>query len=390
MTFKLWLTGLVAGAGWLLPAAPAGAAAGKAPPKIVPATEAEIKAELDKETPEQKKLREELSALAKAGGLVYFNANCAGNNDVYVTACDGSNLRQLTRDPAEDVYPHCSPDGRTVVFTSMRLPLAQPLPEALKGVPFDPRYPLDSPRSKERFLIKEGANMPAAESRGSAIWSMKPDGSDQKPLAFGLMPHWSPDGRFLVYNAWRYQLAVMDVEKKTESLIAHPGLRNCGFPCFSPDGGHVLGNGGTSYCVTLNAEKNAVEKVASFEGGHTCNGEISPDGKSWAFVVDTNGALGGWLSWKPMDVEKPGGAAKRLELGWKPGSVNYFPCFSPDSKYLVYSHGDQQAGIKSWMLSDRQDLYVTRFPGCEATVRLTWTNAACQHPHWWGPPARSR
>jgi Tol biopolymer transport system component len=368
-----------------LPAARAGEAAG--PAKAVPVPEDEKAKLLAAETPEQKALRAELAALAKAGQKIYFNANCAGNNDIFVIDCDGGNVKQLTRDPAEDVYPHCSPDGKTVVFTSMRTPLVRPVPEALKGVPVDPNFPLESPKSKDRFLVKEGAEMPAAESRGSVIWSMKPDGSDQKPIAFGLMPHWSFDGKYLVYNPWRYQLAVMNFEKKTEALISHPSLRNCGFPAFAPDSSYIAGAGGPATMVKLNAERTGVEKVFVFGGGHVCNGEVSPDGKSWAFVVDTDGCLGGWLSYVPLDYEKPAKGGGELKLGWKRGSINYFPCFSPDGKYLVYAHGEQQAGVKSWMISVQQELYVTRFPGCEATVRITWNGAGNQHPHWWGPAA---
>jgi Tol biopolymer transport system component len=364
---------------WLVVAVLAGfcwtARAGE-PPKVVPLSDEQIKAELAKETPAQKQLREELAALAKAGQKIYFNANAGGKDrDIFVAGCDGSGQKQLTRDAGDNWYPHCSPDGRLVAFTSHRIVYqkGKSVPEVLKSLPVDPKFPLPGTGKWDRS--KPGTGV---------IWMMNADGSDQKPVAFGAEAHWSPCGKFLAYelNVYPGQLVIQNLEKKTEACFEHPGLRNCGMPCFSPDGNHIVGANGAAHCVKLNAEKNAVENVFKFDSGHPCNGEISPDGKLWAYVVDTSGDLGGWLCYRELDYSKPGGAEKRLNLGWKPNSVNYYPCFSPDGKYLAYVHAEQQPGVKSWELKHSQEIYVTRFPNCEATVRVTWNGAGNQHPHW--------
>ena len=44
----------------------------------------------------------------------------SGNSEIYVTAADGSNLAQLTDNPADDRAPAISPDGLRVVFCSDR------------------------------------------------------------------------------------------------------------------------------------------------------------------------------------------------------------------------------------------------------------------------------
>jgi Tol biopolymer transport system component len=355
-------------------------ALGGEPPKIVPLTGEQIKAELAKETPAQKQLRDELSALAKAGQRIYFDANTSGKDrDIFAMGCDGSAVKQLTRDAGDNWYPHCSPDGKLVAFTSHRLVLekGKPVPEALKGLPFDPKFPL--PGSGKWDRSKPGTGV---------VWTMNAaDGSDQKPVAFGAEPHWSPDGKFLAYclNVYPEQLVIQNMEKRTEACFDHPAIRNCGMPCFSPDGEFVIGADGPAHCIKLNAAKNGVEKAFVFDRGHPCNGEVSPDGKWWVHVVDTSGDQGGWLFYREMDYEKPSGGGKRLNLGWKPNSVNYYPCFSPDGKYLTYVHAEQQPGVKSWELKHDQEIYVTRFPNCETTVRITWNGAGNQHPQWWGP-----
>jgi Tol biopolymer transport system component len=360
------------------------ASAGEAPPEAVPLTEDQIKAELVKESPEQKALRAELEALAKAGQKIYFNANLGeGNrNEILVMGPDGSGVKQLTKDGGD--YPHTPADGSVVYFASQRVSLVEPMPEALKGVPFNPKTP-------PLKWAGEGIN----RMKGTpVVWSMKPDGGDLKPVAFGSTPHVSPDGKLLAYCTtnppFSPKLFIMDLEKKTEAAISHPALKYAGMqPCFSPDGNYVIGaNGGGAHCVKLNAERNGVGKVFKFDNGHPCNGETSPDGKYWAYVVDTDECLGGWLCYRNMDYEKPGQGGGELPLQHKRGSVNYYPAFSPDGKYLVYVHAEHQAGIKSWELKTRQEVYVTRFPKCEATVRVTWNGAGNQHPHWWGPAAK--
>ena len=347
------------------------------PPKIVAPSADEVKAELAKETAEQKALRAELEALAKAGQKIYFNANLGegGRNEIFVIGPDGSGYKQLTKDGGSD--PHTPADGSLVAYTGGKIALADPMPEALKGIPFDPKFP-PIKWGDQKFNRLKGAPV---------SWTMKPDGSDQKPVAFGMMPHFSPDGKFLAYCIWNHpfpcQVAVMNLEKKTEAFLIHPGLRNGGNPAWSPDGNYLVGAQGGAHFIKLNAERNGVEKVTVIDNGHPCNNEISFDGKYWTYVVDTHGCLGSWLCYKQLDYDKQSASGGgNLPLGWKPGSVNYYPAFSPDGKYYVYAHAEQEAGVKSWEVKYKQELYVTRFPDCKATVRVTWNGAGNMHPCW--------
>ncbi|HEX8181670.1 MAG TPA: DUF4394 domain-containing protein, partial [Pyrinomonadaceae bacterium] len=53
-------------------------------------------------------------------GKIAFASDRAGNFDIYVMNPDGSGLVRLTSDPAEDVQPTWSPDGRKIAFVSNR------------------------------------------------------------------------------------------------------------------------------------------------------------------------------------------------------------------------------------------------------------------------------
>jgi eukaryotic-like serine/threonine-protein kinase len=60
------------------------------------------------------------SSLSPDGTYVAFASNTTGDSDVWVQHVDGSDLRQLTSDPAADAWPVWSPDGRAIMFASLR------------------------------------------------------------------------------------------------------------------------------------------------------------------------------------------------------------------------------------------------------------------------------
>jgi hypothetical protein len=55
-----------------------------------------------------------------AGRIVFARATAATPRDLFVAALDGSGLKPLTHHPADDGAPCAMPDGRTVVFVSLR------------------------------------------------------------------------------------------------------------------------------------------------------------------------------------------------------------------------------------------------------------------------------
>jgi hypothetical protein len=55
-----------------------------------------------------------------AGGLIVFESTRGGNPDIYVMNPDGSGVRQLTQDPAQDSTPFWAPTGKRIYFASDR------------------------------------------------------------------------------------------------------------------------------------------------------------------------------------------------------------------------------------------------------------------------------
>jgi TolB protein len=54
------------------------------------------------------------------GGVIAFYSERDGNEEIYLMSPDGTNLRRLTRNKAEDWFPAWSPDGKWIVFSSNR------------------------------------------------------------------------------------------------------------------------------------------------------------------------------------------------------------------------------------------------------------------------------
>jgi Tol biopolymer transport system component len=360
-----------------------GAAAEKSPaaaPAIAPVSEEEKKKLLEAETPEQKKLRAELAALKDSRIVFNANLNPGGRNALFVMNADGSEMKKLSPDDKDDSYPHISFDGRRLAFDRREIVSA----EELKKLPCDPGWSFDK---------NIGGMFRAPTHRPNGfIWISDVDGSNAKRVAQGSYPHWAPNGKVITYVftlVRKHKAVLLDLEKNTEKVVVPPDYRGAqGYSAFSPDGKWLLlsyGNGRGGYWPM---NEGCTDRVPDRPFGlspltdNNCNAEFSPDGKWVAFVSDTFKFSGSWLHYMPCE---PGNAKAKvvdMKLGHEQKSVNYFPDFSPCGKYLVYSHGDSQEGVKSWELASKQDLYVTRFPDCEATVRLTWTNAACQHPNW--------
>jgi Tol biopolymer transport system component len=239
------------------------------------------------------------------------------------------------------------------------------------------------PGDKER-LVKEDTTV---------VYVMPLAGGEPEPIVVGNVPRFTPDGKKLVYFYYRQgtgrRAAIYDLENKKEHPVFRQGIGpGLHYSIISHDGKYLYINGKDGALVELNAEgtgpaENAKFLSQAFKIG--CNMEWSRDMKWLTWVVDTAGDTGGWLMYAPFDPNRAVRPIK-MPLGWTANSVNYYPDFSPCGKYYVYAHADPEKGVKSWSLQAKQELYVTRFPKCEATVRVTWNGAANMHPQWWGAP----
>jgi Tol biopolymer transport system component len=188
--------------------------------------------------------------------------------DIFSARRDGSQLRRLTTTRGYDAEAAYSPDGKKIVFCSLRDAYAAgPLSAAerrhletnpsyfgeiylmnadgsgQKRLTFKPGYdggPFFSPAGKRivwRHFDESGAL--------ADIYTMKPDGSDVRRLTdFGCMswaPYWHPSGKYMIFAANKlgfsnFELYLVDAEGQHDPVrVTHTDGFD-GLPVFSPDG----------------------------------------------------------------------------------------------------------------------------------------------------------
>ena len=228
-------------------------------------------------------------------GRILYASNSGGNLDVYISAADGSDQKQLTINANSNFGPVASSDGRYVVFISNRA----------------------------------GA--------GYNIWRMDMDGSNLRQLTRGGMesgPQYTPDGRWVVYTSW-------EAGKPTIWKISIDGgepiqLTNkySMAPVVSPDGKQFA----CSYWDEQYDTKFSIA-IIPIEGGvpvkafdlPAMNVRWSSDGRALTYIDTRDNASNIWS--QPL----AGGPVRQL-TNWKSDRIFNF-AWSRDGKQLALSRG---------------------------------------------------
>lgn len=187
--------------------------------------------------------------------------------DIFSAAPDGSNLKQVTKTPGYDAESVISPDGKKIVFTSIRDGDLDIYTMDLDGknvkrltneIGYDggPFWSYDSewivfrahhPKTEKdiadyKSLLKENLIRPTALE----IWVMKADGSGKRQLTnngkANFAPYFFPDGKRVIFASNVNDPKGRDFDLYTihidgtglERITFNPSFD--GFPMFSPDG----------------------------------------------------------------------------------------------------------------------------------------------------------
>ncbi len=263
--------------------------------------------------------------LSPDGTRLVFESNRTGNWDIYSMKPDGTDLVRLTDNPAADVGPIWSPDGKHIVFGSER------------------------------------------DAGDPEIYVMNVDGSNQRRLTRqpgdDSHPHWSPDGTRIVFNSARttpdlkaewtkqfHEIFTMAADGSDVRQITRARTVST-YPQFSPDGKKIafrrtLDEAGFLWDLTLgmrNSEifvMNAdgsnpvdVSKSASYDGWPAW----SPDGTTIVFSSNRAGPANiGQL----YAVDPDGSNLRKLTDG--PGSFVQ-PSWSRDGKHIyAFQHWETE------------------------------------------------
>jgi Tol biopolymer transport system component/predicted Ser/Thr protein kinase len=141
------------------------------------------------------------------GKWIAFDSNRSGNQDIWIMRQDGSQLRQLSTDPAHDWSGSWSPDGDRIVFHSLRygnrdifvMPVTGGAVTPLTNHPAEDIVPVWSPDGKKIAFVSN-------RSGTMEVWVMSSNGGIPLQLTFQTVqdvPCWSPDGKCLVFSSRR-------------------------------------------------------------------------------------------------------------------------------------------------------------------------------------------
>jgi Tol biopolymer transport system component len=170
--------------------------------------------------------------LSPDGRRIVFTSLKDGDLDIYTMNVDGSDVRRLTNTPGYDGGPWWSPDGTRIVYRA--------------------HHPADSAQLADyRRLLAQGMIRPSRVE----LFVMNADGTNQRQVTrlgganFG--PSWTPDGRRLIFSSnhqsprsGNFDLFLVDAEANlagpgnVEQVTFTPVFD--GFPMFSPDGRRLL------------------------------------------------------------------------------------------------------------------------------------------------------
>ncbi len=234
---------------------------------------------------------------------VTFVSDRDGNNEIYIMNSDGTGLRRLTDDPAQDLEPAFSWDGARIAFTS------------------------DRPQGYEAY--------------GSAeyeIYVMDSDGSHLERLTHNsrsdASPAFSPDGHQIVFTSQR-DGAASEIYLMNSDGTGVVRLTNNTWPdidpAFSPDGRTVVfttveaPSDGLWLMDADGSNLSQLTTTTGFDG----NASFSPDGRQILFYSDS--LDGGGLHVIPVE----GGLPRLLTRGPSPSSIN--PAFSPLGTQILYT-----------------------------------------------------
>ena len=205
---------------------------------------------------------------------------------------DGTDVRQLTRDGTPHADPKFSPDGATILHTSVR-----------EGI--------------------------------SQVWRMGRDGADPRKVTEGSQGSWSPDGAAIVLRdngAW-----VRDLASGAERRVTPEAWERCGVPAWSPDGKTIA--------VASRHEPTIGIYLVPLGGGEPVRLPTEEPSCTPAWSADGRRILCQTVKGHVCRVEADGRNWEQMTFG---ADVQHDGRWSPDGTMIVYSRGPSPEG--PWQL----------------------------------------
>ena len=164
--------------------------------------------------------------LSPDGKTIVFTSLKDGDLDLYTMNADGTGVKQLTNTPGYDGGAFFSPDGTKIVYRAW--------------------HPTDTALTNYQELLRQRLVRP----NRMEIWVMNADGSDQHQITSlggaNFAPYFTPDGQRIIFasnyknpHSRNFDLYLVNLDGSgLEQVTTHPEFD--GFPMFSPDGKQLV------------------------------------------------------------------------------------------------------------------------------------------------------
>jgi Tol biopolymer transport system component len=239
---------------------------------------------------------------------IVFSSNLAGNDDLYLLSRKG--LIRLTDDPASDMWPVPDRNGKKIVFTSNR------------SGNYD-IYTLDL--------------------ETLALHRLTDDPRDEQS------PSWSADGRFVYFDlnvkGGDAQTMKLDLQSgKTAPLFPAPKYRSMILAFENPRGNEIVFTGKVFLGWLVAKFDEAQGSYSELTKRGSCRAKFSPDGSLITYVGHDDDGLG------DIFIMAPDGSGKKNLTRSRSKTYDYYPCFSPDGKMIVFSSSAKEKGKEAYQL----------------------------------------
>jgi len=195
------------------------------------------------------------------GKKIAFHAKIKGNVDIYTMDADGSNIKRLTTDPAEDSRPSWSPDGSMIAFNSERSGSDQiwrtNVEKGTWGYNLT-QLTKDTPHKRVNNFLSWSPNgiwivFEADRDRDDPeiYLANAVDGTNQQRLTFTRaldeVPSWFPDSKQIVFSSdmhgkpqsGNYDIYIINIDgSDVRRITTTDGAASN--PCISPDGSKIV------------------------------------------------------------------------------------------------------------------------------------------------------
>jgi TolB protein len=223
------------------------------------------------------------------------------NQEIWAVDADGSNLTNLSNNPALDTHAAWSADGTKIAFTSARDGNTE-----IYSMNADGSNPVRLTNSAGEDSVPawsaDGTRIAFSSNRNGnyEIYAMNADGTEQTNLsnnpAVDLHPAWSPDGTEIAFESTRagnYEIHKMKADGSDSTNLSN-NLRTEAEPDWSPDGTKI----------TFRSQRDNDNEI------YTMN---ATDGSDPRNLSNDLGMIDYWPSWQPLELDRTAPLVSRVE-----------------------------------------------------------------------------